>query len=67
MTNLTELEVKYTSYDTGIIRDAVGKLVAHWDKDTKDLVIDGIHQIIRVNNIEHAMDFVCENFSKKVL
>ena len=62
MTKSTEIEVNYTSYENGCIRDAAGKLVAHWDKYTKELVIDGVREIHSGFDIEHAMDLVNEHY-----
>ena len=62
MTNNSDIEVKYTSYENGCIRDTLGKLVAHWDKFDKDLVIDGVREIHSALDIEHAMDLVNEHY-----
>lgn len=53
--------IRFTSYTNGTIRDAAGKLVAHYDAETGNLNIDGVAQTLRAADIEHAMDLVAAN------
>ena len=50
----------FTSYTNGTIRNAEGKLVAHFTEATGELLIDGIPHGIYATDIEHAMDLVAE-------
>lgn len=54
--------VNFTSYTNGSIRNAGGKLVAHYDSKTGELNIDGCVAVFQADNIEHAMDLVVANF-----
>lgn len=55
------MEATHTSYLNGTIRDASGKLIAHWDSESKALYIDGIPQTLYALDNEHAMDLVAQH------
>lgn len=54
----------FTAYTNGTIRNAPGKLVAHYDETTKVLVIDGFQQTFSAADIAHAMDILVAKLGK---
>ena len=54
------MNAKHTMFRSGIIRDENNKIVAFFDRETNNLLIDGHFWAIKVVDESHAMDVVAE-------
>ena len=60
------MNAKHTMFRSGIIRDEKNnKIVAFFDRETNNLLIDGQFGAIKVVDESHAMDVVAEQLSEK--
>lgn len=60
--NKGNIMIKHTMSNTGIIRNAAGKLIGKFDFCTGELVLDGVVETMHAESMEHAMDLVAAKF-----
>jgi hypothetical protein len=59
------IKIKHIAFENGTIRDANGKLIAFYDRDAKQLSIDGFAMTFFSESEQDAMEIVARRYEAK--